>query len=134
MHRKIGLGAALLISALVAGCAPRGATPPAPPPAQTGEEDQPGVVGIVLREFAFEPRPLKVKTGTVRFLLMNRGTVEHDFAILALQGHDEHEKHLVRPGETKTVEIELPPGTYEAICTVPGHKEAGMAMSIEVSS
>lgn len=133
MHRKIGLGAALLISALAAGCAPRGATPP-PPPAQTGEEDQPGVVEIVLREFAFEPRPLKVKTGTVRFLLMNRGTVEHDFAILAVKEHNEHGKHLVKPGETKTVEIELPPGTYEAVCTIPGHREAGMVVSIEVSS
>ena len=70
----------------------------------------------------------------VRFQLMNRGSVEHDFAIPSLAGHNQHEQHLVKPGEIKTVEFELTPGTYEVICTIPGHKEAGMVVTLEVSS
>lgn len=86
-----------------------------------------------MREFEFEPRPLKAKAGTVRFFLMNRGAVEHDFAVPSLEEHNVHEQHLVKPGQTTTVELELKPGTYEAICTIPGHKEAGMIVKIEVS-
>ena len=89
---------------------------------------------MVLREFEFEPRPLKVKAGMVRFRLMNRGSVEHDFAIPSLAEHNQHEQHLVKPGEIKTVELELKPGTYEAICTIPGHKESGMVVTVEVGS
>jgi uncharacterized cupredoxin-like copper-binding protein len=90
-------------------------------------------VEVVLREFEFEPRPLKVKAGTVRFRLVNRGAVEHDFAIPSLEEHGAHEQHVVKPGETRDVELELKPGTYEAICTIPGHKEAGMVVQVEVS-
>lgn len=86
-----------------------------------------------MREFEFEPRPLKAKAGLRRFLLMNRGTVEHDFTIPALQKHGAHEKHLLKPGETRMVELKLKAGSYEVICTVPGHKEAGMVATIEVS-
>jgi uncharacterized cupredoxin-like copper-binding protein len=32
------------------------------------------------------------------------------------------------------LEIEMKPGTYEAVCTIPGHKEAGMTVMIEVGS
>ena len=87
---------------------------------------------VVLCEFEFEPRPLQAKAGLVRFLLMNRGTVEHDFTILALQRHGGHEKHLLKPGETPQDRGEAA-GSYEAICTVPGHKEAGMVVTLAVS-
>lgn len=116
---------------LIAGCASRGTGPggQAPQAPTTGQEQ---VVGVVLREFEFEPRPLKAKAGLVRFQLMNRGTVEHDFAIPALQAHEEHEQHLLKPGESRVVELDLKPGSYEVICTVPGHKEAGMVVTLEV--
>jgi len=87
----------------------------------------------VLRDFEFEPRPLKVKAGRVRFLLLNRGSVDHDFMILSLRAM-EHEQDLVKPGQSKVVELELKPGRYEAICTVPGHRDAGMVVQIEVTS
>lgn len=131
MNHKIGLTVALFVSVIVAGCAPRSASRPAGSPSQP---DQRPSVGVVVREFEFEPRPLRVKAGLVRFLLINRGSVEHDFAIPSLAGHADHERHLVKPGKTTIVELELKPGTYEATCTIPGHKEAGMVVIVEVSS
>jgi len=131
MISRFAIALLLSLSALAAGCTSRGASPPPPAP-QAGQQEQ--VVGVFIREFEFEPRPLKVKAGMVRFRLVNRGSVEHDFAIPSLQGHNEHGKHLVKPGETKLVEIEMKPGTYEAVCTIPGHKEAGMTVMIEVGS
>lgn len=128
---SVRLATMLAIIGLAAGCVARqGATPSAPP---TGGAEA-GPVGVVLREFEFEPRPLKVKAGRVRFLLMNRGSVEHDFMIPKVMQAMEHEKDLVQPGKTKTIEVDLKPGTYEVICTVSGHQEAGMKTTIEVSS
>jgi len=134
VRHAIDLSTLLLIGSLAAGCGPRSSSTPSEPLPPTGQTAEPAVVGVVLREFEFEPRPLKAKAGTVRFLLINRGTVEHDFTIPAVEGHDLHEKHLVQPGKTLTVELELKPGVYEAICTLPGHKDAGMLVNVEVSS
>ncbi len=122
------LGVTLMIAALVAGCTPRGTSTPHQPP----QDGRPSTT-VVLRDFEFEPRPLKVKAGRVRFLLLNRGSVDHDFMIPSL-GTMEHGEDLVKPGRSRTIELELKPGRYEAICTVPGHKDAGMVVQIEVTS
>lgn len=123
------VGVTLVIAALAAGCTSRGTGTPHQPPSQDGRPS----TTVVLREFEFEPRPLKVKAGRVRFLLLNRGSVDHDFMIPSLRAM-EHEQDLVKPGQSRVVELELKPGLYEAICTVPGHKDAGMVVQIEVTS
>lgn len=123
------LATMLVFAGLVAGCASRQGTAPRPT-----EGTEPRPVGVVLREFEFEPRPLKVKAGKVRFLLMNRGSVEHDFMIPEVMQAMEHEKDLVQPGKNKTIEVDLKPGRYQVVCTVPGHREAGMTVTLEVSS
>ena len=125
----LNVGTVLVVAALAAGCASRQGTSPS----QTRVTVQ-GTVGIVLREFEFEPRPLKVRAGKVSFLLMNRGSVDHDFMIPEVMSAMEHGQDLVKPGQSKTIEVELKPGTYEAICTVPGHKESGMKVTLEVGT
>lgn len=124
-------GVALATLAIVAaGCARGTPTPPvAAPPA--GQEAA-SRVEVTMRDFAFVRRTIRVKAGTVEFVLRNEGGVEHDFAIPSLEAHDAHDQHLVGPGRTLTVSLDLRPGTYEAVCTVPGHKEAGMVAVVEV--
>ncbi|MGH7428483.1 MAG: cupredoxin domain-containing protein [Candidatus Methylomirabilaceae bacterium] len=131
MDRKWSLQPAmmLVVVALVAGCASRQGTVPEPT-----HGTEPAPVTIVLREFEFEPRPLKVKAGRVRFLLINRGSVEHDFMIPEVMQAMQHEKDLVQPGKSKTIEVDLKPGRYQVVCTVPGHREAGMTLTLEVTS
>jgi len=114
-----------LLASALAGCVSR--------PTGTAPTPEGSVVGVVMREFEFEPRPLVAKAGRVRFQLMNRGSVEHDFMITEIMDM-EHERDLVQPGQSKTIEVDLKPGVYEVVCTVPGHKEAGMKATIEVSS
>jgi len=38
----------------------------------------------------------------------------------------------LNPGETKTLLVELKPGTYEVYCPVPGHKSHGMSLDLTV--
>jgi uncharacterized cupredoxin-like copper-binding protein len=129
MNRRwnLHLGTMLIVVGLAGGCA----TQHSAHPVQT-VKTEPATIDVVLREFEYAPNPLKVTAGKVRFLLRNRGTVEHDFMIPGLMGHVDHAKHLVKPGQSRVVEVNLKPGVYEAVCTVSGHKEAGMRMTIEV--
>jgi len=126
LHAQLKMVIACLLAFVLAGCVAR----------QTGTvpRAESAVVGVVMREFEFEPRPLVAKAGRVRFQLMNRGSVEHDFMITELMMNMEHDRDLVQPGQTKTIEVDLKPGLYEVVCTVPGHKEAGMKVTIEVNS
>jgi uncharacterized cupredoxin-like copper-binding protein len=102
-------------------------------------------VTITMKEFVFEPNSITVEAGKpVEFTLMNNGAVEHDFVIevipvidVSSSGSGEHhmsgdhskfDLHTSTPaGETSTLTFTpTEPGTYQIICSVPGHKEAGM--------
>ncbi len=70
----------------------------------------------------FEPKAVTIPANTdVTFTLPNDGVSAHDFSIDALGI-----SVALPPGETQTVVVNAPPGTYEYYCNVPGHKEAGM--------
>ncbi len=111
--------------------------PPAPSAAITVTET----------DFQFSPGVLSVPLGqavTIKFV--NNGKVTHDFAIVALdateisgnttdssmQGHSAHASEYVihvatsAGGSSTLVFTPQKAGQYEFICTVEGHKEAGM--------
>jgi uncharacterized cupredoxin-like copper-binding protein len=70
----------------------------------------------------FEPKQLTIPAGTdVTVTLPNEGVTLHNLSIDALAISVD-----IDPGETKTVTINAPAGSYEYYCNVPGHKEAGM--------
>ena len=60
--------------------------------------------------------------------LVNAGSLEHDFSIDALRISPN-----VRPGQTVRIVIDAPPGEYPVYCSLPGHREAGMAATLVVS-
>jgi len=130
MHRGtlfVVLIAGVVIAA--AGCQ-RAAQSPKP---RMADEDTMQVVNVVAKEFAFEPRQIEVKAGAAKFVVRNEGTVEHDFEIVGIAEHGaEHETRLIQPNKISEVEVELSPGTYQVVCTVPGHKDAGMEGTIVV--
>lgn len=113
--------AALLALALVtAACGPRG-RPPERPPAAT--------LDVSAREWAFVPSTVAVRAGRTAVRVRNEGLVEHNLVIDAVRGAA---IESVAPGETGTGVFELPPGEYTAYCNIPGHREAGMVMTIRV--
>jgi len=110
---------ALLVAALVAaavGVALAGASP--------------RTVKVTAKEFAFEPKEVKVRAGQpVRLVLENKGVIEHDLVVDKLGVKIQ----AIQPG--KTVEVSFTPktkGRYPIVCSVPGHKEAGMTGTLVV--
>lgn len=85
-------------------------------------------VAITLSEFKFAPASIQVKPGAVRFVLKNSGVIGHTFVIEGLKKGTKE----IAPGGEAVMEVNAKPGTYEAICDIPGHKEAGMTMTVVV--
>lgn len=79
----------------------------------------------------FEPDVLELVAGeAVNLTLLNAGDLEHDWDLPAANAHLHAEA-----GEQDTQAVVVnAPGTYQAICTVPGHAGAGMTMTVEVRS
>jgi uncharacterized cupredoxin-like copper-binding protein len=73
--------------------------------------------------------PNKVPTGAIRFEVANDGKIAHD---LAIKGTGNKTKEIPAGG-TAELEADLKPGKYELYCTVPGHEQAGMKLTITVS-
>lgn len=86
-------------------------------------------------DFFFDPSGPSMPAGRpIALTLQNFGQVEHDW--LALDGEDERpivEAYVyVDQGQTATGVFTLEAGTYTVICTIAGHREAGMVGTITV--
>ena len=86
---------------------------------------QPVSITVVATDIKFDASEWKVKTGVeVSLTLKNEGALEHSWVVKLPSG----DKMVhVKAGETNTLKFTAPAeGTYDVICDVLGHKEAGM--------
>ena len=77
----------------------------------------------------FKPDSIELTAGEpANIEVTNEGAAEHDFTL------EEADVHInVPPGESKASAVTVDePGTYKAICTVPGHADAGMTIDVNV--
>ena len=114
-------------------------------------------VEVIGKELSFTPAQVTGKVGqplTVAF--KNEGAVEHDWAVLEIPVQDMHAEeeegggthgHEAADGSGPTVHVASMPGNvtevtftpehegrYTIVCTVPGHKDAGMMGMLTVTS
>lgn len=112
---------------LVGGCgtAPQSAGP-------TTSTGSPAAAGVVLTvtgtEYSFGPSMLKAAAGRTTIRFTNRGAMEHDFVIDAL-----NLDVMAKPGRSAEATVPLAPGTYTTYCSVPGHRQSGMQGTLTVS-
>lgn len=85
---------------------------------------------VQMTEFKFEPANLTAKVGQpLRVTLQNAGTVVHDFTIKDLNAASPK----VQPKQSVTYEFTPSrAGTFDIICTEPGHQEGGMVGKLTV--
>lgn len=92
----------------------------AAPAAAAGTATKVTKITVTATEFHFKLSAASVKHGTVTFVLVNKGTVGHDFKIAGKK------TPVIGPGKTAKLTVTLKPGKYPYSCTVPGHAAAGM--------
>ena len=85
------------------------------------------VEGLDSLQFSLTEMTIPANTDvTVNF--KNAGALTHSWVV---EGQDINTGQLAG-GDSKSVTVNLPPGTYTYICDVPGHKEAGMVGTLTV--
>jgi len=126
------LAGALLLTALVGGCAPTAAA-----------SDQ---VTITFRLSHFEPNSVRVPVGVpVAVTLRNDDPIGHEWIVGTAEVHDVHRVgtepvHEGRPNEvtvpayaTRTTTVTFDkPGVLDYICHLPGHEAYGMKGTLTV--
>ncbi len=86
-------------------------------------------IEIDLQDIKFDPADVQIPAGQdVTVHLVNSGALPHNFSI-----PDQGISQDVAAGATETITLNLPAGTYDFDCNVPGHKEAGMVGKITAS-
>jgi uncharacterized cupredoxin-like copper-binding protein len=91
-------------------------------------------------EFGFRLSTKTVKHGSVTFKVENGGQIPHDFKICAspkgglANACTGMVTKLLSPGASETMPYTFKTkGTYEYLCTVPGHAAAGMKGDLKVT-
>jgi len=91
-------------------------------------------------EFKFTLSAKSVPHGTVTFKVTNKGNVPHDFKVCSKAGNTTaltcagKGTPQISGGASATLKITFTKaGTYEYLCTVPGHAAAGMKGALKVT-
>ena len=70
--------------------------------------------------------------GTYTFNLTNKGQIGHDLVFHG-PGVNDEKTPVIGPGKTADLTVKLQSGSYDVYCSVPGHKQAGMDLTLKVS-
>jgi YVTN family beta-propeller protein len=97
-------------------------------PAGTRPEDRD--INLSLTEWKLQPSRSRVPAGEIRFLAEDTGATQHAFRIVG-QGMDVSTDDF-GPGDSRTLNMVLPPGEYQLVCPIPGHQQQGMSATLTV--
>jgi plastocyanin len=133
MSRRISLLAVVVFAALALGaCGSSGSSSNAnskcPPKADTRAAVN-GAITVCASEFNFGVKTITAPAGPLTVTVINTGAVGHTFTILGQNLNLVVSSH----NDEKTGTVTLPKGTYTFECTVPGHAQAGMKGTLEIS-
>jgi plastocyanin len=79
----------------------------------------------------FDKSEYTAKAGTIKIGYVNDGSLTHT---LVIDGHPEFNKLQVSSSQKSQIgTVQLPPGTYQIYCDIPGHRAAGMQADLVVS-
>jgi plastocyanin len=112
--------------------APAAASPSAAPTAAAASSAASGgastTINATEKDFAIALDNSSVPAGAVTFKIKNSGPSPHDIGIKELNKASD----IVDPGKSGELTVDLKAGTYTVICTIPGHEQLGMKMTLTV--
>jgi plastocyanin len=82
-------------------------------------------------QLAYEPSSLTAKAGKVSIDFTNMSPLGHNVTVASASGTVVGALPTFQ-GASKTLTLDLKPGTYKFYCTVPGHRQAGMEGTLVV--
>ena len=96
----------------------------------------PGPSTVVMDDYEFHPRDVRVSRGQT-LTILNQGGTAHNLAVE--RGPDPREetaelagtRSFLRGGRER-LRVDLAPGSYVMVCTVPGHRGLGMVGTFTV--
>jgi FtsP/CotA-like multicopper oxidase with cupredoxin domain len=98
-----------------------------------GEQAAAAPIEVTLSEFAIEPSQLEAPAGApLTFSVHNGGTAAHTFAVVATG--TTFETASIAAGDHAVLDMgALEAGSYQVLCTVPGHDSLGMTGTLVVT-
>ena len=100
--------------------------------AQTTAPSAPKSVPVAESEFKIELPSTSLTPGRYTFDLTNKGQAGHDLVVDG-PGVSDEKTPVIGSGKTAKLTVNLKSGTYDFYCSVPGHKQAGMDVKVDVS-
>ncbi|HEX8221364.1 MAG TPA: plastocyanin/azurin family copper-binding protein [Chloroflexia bacterium] len=102
-------------------------------PNTPGAGGKTNTVDVTLDEWTIVPKDLQIPPGSTTFHATNEGEFSHNF-VLQKDGNEVGGTPTFSKGDSpKDVTLDLQPGTYTTICTVPGHAQQGMTGKLTVT-
>jgi uncharacterized cupredoxin-like copper-binding protein len=89
-------------------------------------------VDVTAKDFKFQLPNSSVSPGSYTFVLKNEGPSGHDLVVKG-PGVKNTSTPVIGPGKTASLEVTLKSGSYELYCSVPGHKQLGMDLTLKVA-
>ncbi len=90
-------------------------------------------VDVKLAEWTIVPKELQVPPGSTTFVATNEGEFSHNFVLQKDGTEVGGTPTFTKADSPKEVTVDLQPGTYTTICTVPGHAQQGMTGKLIVA-
>ena len=87
-------------------------------------------VEVVAEDIRFSETSLRAKAGAVTISYRNEGRIEHT---LVIEDVDGFRLDVPAHGDLDRGSLELAAGDYTIYCDVPGHRQAGMEATLELS-
>jgi plastocyanin len=93
-------------------------------------------------EYAIALDKSSVPAGNVTFNTMNAGSLPHTIAVVpgngaskssGITGKTIGDSGNIDPGKNATLTVNLQAGTYQVVCSVPGHVQLGMLVQLTVT-
>jgi plastocyanin len=104
---------------------------PSPAPSGTPAPTKLKLAANPAGQLSFDAKRLNTHAGKVTIELTNASPIEHNVTIA--QGATVLGGTQTFTGGSKSVTLTLKPGTYTFYCSVPGHRQAGMEGTLNVS-
>jgi hypothetical protein len=96
-------------------------------------------IDVQLSEFSLQPQSVSIPAGNIEVYAVNHGTQVHNLQIETIVQTSSDEKadnlmaiQAMRPGETKSNNVTLPPGKYKWRSSIANDDDLGMYGYIEV--